>query len=252
LNKLYKYIKIIIKKKRDEKSSNKRTLDFYSTLSKKIKLSLGPSNKESDSRLKSSGPTINNTEFEKPRKLISILSNPNKPKKRKHVSFKPDGMLNNYYVFETEKEIDDRYEDGYKQRKYGNARDMDRNEGYNAFSRMRNEMKQTIEYYTPKLMAIPVIEEKAKRSQEKEFQKEYESDKNEVYYLSNSLIPNSPDEPDGSFDKINIELKPSVKSVTQVIQLWNDEVKYIYYIMYNYYQIPKMRFINIHVFIYTY
>jgi len=202
--------------------------------------------------LKSSGPTINNTEFEKPRKLISILSNPNKPKKRKHVSFKPDGMLNNYYVFETEKEIDDRYEDGYKQRKYGNARDMDRNEGYNAFSRMRNEMKQTIEYYTPKLMAIPVIEEKAKRSQEKEFQKEYESDKNEVYYLSNSLIPNSPDEPDGSFDKINIELKPSVKSVTQVIQLWNDEVKYIYYIMYNYYQIPKMRFINIHVFIYTY
>ena len=149
---------------------------------------------------------------------MSILSNPNKPKKRKHVTFKPDGMLNNYYVFETEKEIDDRF-DGDRKKRYGNARDMDRNEGFNAFSRIRNEMKQTIEYYCPKVMAIPVLEERATRSQEKEIQKEYEVTKNEIFYLSES-----PEEPDENSEINNIELKPPAKTITQVIQLWNDEV----------------------------
>jgi len=142
-------------------------------------------------------------------------------------------MLNNYFVFETEKEIDDRFDGDHKKR-YGNARDMDRNEGYNAFSRIRNEMKQTIEYYCPKVMAIPVLEERATRSQEKEIQKEYESTKNEIFYLSESLIPESPEEPDENSEINKIELKPPAKTITQIVQLWNDEVSY-YFILNFYY-----------------
>ena len=201
-------------------------MDFYSNLSKKIKLSTGSSNTPS-----SINETMNvstNQSNDKSKKLVSILSNSNKPKKRKHVSFKPDGMLNSYYVFETEKEIDDRFDSDHKKR-YGNARDMDRNEGYNAFSRIRNEMKQTIEYYCPKVMHIPIIEERATRSQEQEIQKQYEKDKTQIFYLSDSLIPDSPDEPDENNEINKIELKPPAKTITQVVQLWNDEVIiYIY------------------------
>ncbi|CAG8522474.1 16417_t:CDS:2 [Funneliformis mosseae] len=120
-------------------------------------------------------------------------------KKRKRVTFAPDGLLEKVKLFEI-MELEDTDEEpttADTPHHYGNARDLDRNEGRAAFKRVRKA--PAIQWHTPitiDFSSRPKIKKrKFAESDEAKIQEERERQILETIYITSDQVPFSPAEP---------------------------------------------------------
>ncbi|CAI2170893.1 3013_t:CDS:2 [Funneliformis geosporum] len=145
-------------------------------------------------------------------KETEILPIPSK--KRKRVTFAPDGLLEKVKLFET-MELDDTDEEhttADTPHHYGNARDLDRNEGRAAFKRVRKA--PAIQWHTPitiDFSSRPKIKKrKVAESDEARIQEERERQILETIYITSDQVPFSPAEPlqNSQINKFNQSVLP--------------------------------------------
>ncbi|CAG8747370.1 5948_t:CDS:1, partial [Dentiscutata heterogama] len=119
-------------------------------------------------------------------------------KKRKRVTFAPDNMLTQVKIFEEEyDEMEGEFSAANTPHQFGNARDLDRNEGLTAFKRVRKA--PAIQWYTAPMLDLTnkkIIKPATVESDEARIQEERERQILETIYITSDQVPFSPAEPD--------------------------------------------------------
>ncbi|RIB03184.1 hypothetical protein C2G38_2225827 [Gigaspora rosea] len=119
-------------------------------------------------------------------------------KKRKRVTFAPDNMLAQVKIFEEEyDEMEGELSSANTPHQFGNARDLDRNEGLTAFKRVRKA--PAIQWYTTPMLDLTskkIIKHATVESDEAKIQEERERQILETIYITSDQVPFSPAEPD--------------------------------------------------------
>ncbi|CAG8625814.1 2229_t:CDS:2, partial [Scutellospora calospora] len=124
-------------------------------------------------------------------------------KKRKRVTFAPDSMLTQVKVFEEEyDEMEGEFSAANTPHQFGNARDLDRNEGLTAFKRVRKA--PAIQWYTTPMLDLTskkITKPTKAESEEARIQEERERQIFETLYITSDQVPFSPAEPDENIQK---------------------------------------------------
>ncbi|CAG8725270.1 8233_t:CDS:2, partial [Racocetra fulgida] len=119
-------------------------------------------------------------------------------KKRKRVTFAPDNMLTQVKLFEEEyDEAEGELSVANTPHQFGNARDLDRNEGLAAFKRVRKA--PAIQWYTTPMLDLTskkIIKPAKVESEEAKIQEEREREIFETIYITSDQVPFSPSEPE--------------------------------------------------------
>ncbi|CAG8698168.1 7898_t:CDS:2, partial [Cetraspora pellucida] len=131
---------------------------------------------------------------EKLKKDVKVITS----KKRKRVTFAPDNMLAQVKIFEEEyDETEGEFSIANTPHQFGNARDLDRNEGLAAFKRVRKA--PAIQWYTTPMLELTskkIIKPTKVESEEARIQEEREREIFETLYITSDQVPFSPAEPE--------------------------------------------------------